>query len=117
MTQGFQVKETRSLLLYRASFILAQLLCILWDCLPAKSQAPVKVPSVVSAVGGHRPVELEAAEVNGGDFWTHNSSGLFNNAGQQGLEPSWPTLTYTREVERDFTSFLTSAIYESFYRK
>ena len=112
----FQVKPTWSFLLYRVSFILAQPLGIIWDSLPAESQAPVKVPSVGSPVAGHRPLEIEVVEVNGGDLGTHHSSGLFNNTGQQGLEPSRPTLTYTREGGEISLciSFLTSAIWNTF---
>lgn len=79
------MKPRWSFLLYWVGFIFPQLLCILRDCLPAESQTPVKVTAVVSAAGGHRLVELKAVEINGSDLWTNHSSGLFNNAGQQGL--------------------------------
>lgn len=80
-------------LLYRVGFILSQLLCILGDRLPAKRQAPVKVTTIKSAVGGHWLMELKAVEVYGGDFWTNYSSGFFNDATQQGLQPTMKTLT------------------------
>lgn len=79
------MKPTRSFLLYRVGFILAQLLRILRDCLPAESQAPVKVTSIKSAASGNRLVELKGVEVNGGDLWTDYGSGFLNNPGQQGL--------------------------------
>ena len=94
-----EVKATQSLLLYRVGFILAQPFRILRDRFPAESQAPVKVTSVESAVGGNRLVELKGVEVNGADLWTNHSSGFFNNAGQQGLQPTMETLTYRGEEE------------------
>lgn len=86
------MKPTRSFLLYRVGFILAQSLRILRNRLPAESQAPVKVTSVESAVCRHRPVELEGVKVNGGDLRTNHCSGFLNDAGQQGLEPTMETL-------------------------
>lgn len=96
-------------LLYRIGFVLAQPLCILGYRLPTKSQAPVKVASVVGAAGGRRLVELKGVEVNGGDLWTDHSSGFFNNAGQQRFEPTMETLAYKRQRWRIlYISFLNT---------
>lgn len=74
------MKPTRTFLLYRVGFVLAQLLGVLGNPLPAEGQAPVKVTSVVGAVGRHWLVEVKVVEVNGGDLGANHSSGLLNNA-------------------------------------
>lgn len=95
MIQNVRSETTWSILLYRVGFVLAQPLCIFWYRLPAKSQAPVEVPSVVRSVSGHRTVELKAVEVYGGDLWANYSRGLLNNAGQKWLKPTMEALAYT----------------------
>lgn len=79
------MKWVASSLLHRVGFIFAQLPGSLRNLLPPEGQAPVKVPSVERAAGGHGLVELEGLEVNGGDFWADHSGGFLHNAGQQGL--------------------------------
>lgn len=85
-------------LLYRVGLIFAQLLCVLWDRLPAERQAPVKVAAVISAVSGHGLVKLKRVQVNWADLWTDHSSGLLHNTSQQRLQPAVEALTWKRGV-------------------
>lgn len=98
-----------SSLLHRVGFILAQLPRSLGNQLPSEAQAPVKVPSVEGAAGGHGLVELKGLKVNGADFWADHSGGLLHNAGQQGLQPAMEALTWTEEGGGDQSKAQVSA--------
>lgn len=68
-------------------FIFPPFLLVIWQTLPAKRQAPVKVaPVVVLAVRG-RLHELKSVQVDGGYVGTHDGGVVLGDPGQQRLQP------------------------------
>lgn len=80
--------------LHWVGFILALLLLVVGDGLPAERQAPVKVATVVCSSCGHGLVELKGVEVDGHYLWADHRSWLFHNTGQQGLQPAVKAFTW-----------------------
>ena len=75
-------------------FILPPVLLLVWQALPAKRQAPVKVPTVVVLSVRRGLHELEGVEVDGGDVGAHHGRVVLCYPGQQGLQPATETFTW-----------------------
>lgn len=65
--------------------ILPPHLLMLWDGLPVECQIPLEDTTIVDVFFGHGSTELEVVLVDDDDIRAYHRSGLFHDAGQQGL--------------------------------
>lgn len=80
-------------LLDGVGLILAPLLLVCGEHLPAEGQAPVEVPAAVGFAFPYRSGELEGVEVDGDDVWAHHHCLILSNSSQEGLQPAMEALT------------------------
>lgn len=80
-------------LLDGVGLILASLLLVFREHLPAKGQAPVEVAPAVGFASPHGFGELEGVKVDGDDVWAHHRCLVFSDSSQEGLQPAVETLT------------------------
>lgn len=80
-------------LLDGVGLILASLLLMCREHLPAKGQAPVEVAPAVGFASLYRSGELEGIKVDGDDVWAHHHCLVFSNSSQKGFQPAVETLT------------------------
>lgn len=86
----------RRVLLDWEGFVFPPFLLVIWQTLPTKRQAPVKVASVVVlAVRGWFD-ELKSVEVDRGYVGTHDGGAVLGDPGQQRLQPPVKALTCDR---------------------
>lgn len=80
-------------LLDGVGLILASLLLVCREHLPAEGQAPVEVATAVGFASLNWSGELKCIKVDGDDVWAHHHCLVFSNSSQEGLQPAVETLT------------------------
>ena len=80
-------------LLDGVGLILASLLLMRRECLPAEGQAPVEVAATVDSAPPDGLGELKRVQVDGDDVWTHHHGLVLCDASQEGLQPAMEALT------------------------
>lgn len=85
--------------LYWIGLILAFSVLVVWNCLPAKSETPVKVSPVVGTGVRQRFVELEGVQIDGCDLGAHHRGGFLHDASQERFKPTVEALAFNDKTK------------------